>query len=91
MVNLNRGYRTITKRPFDLQQFNSDRDEALLSLDKEKIQTFQKKYNIGFQPSSERVFWAAVHKAILVLNAATEEQKMRSKKWLKSHGFSPHF
>ena len=23
MVNLNRGYRTITKRPFDLQQFNS--------------------------------------------------------------------
>lgn len=42
MVNLNRGYRTITKRPFDLQQFNSDRDEALLSLDKEKIQTFQK-------------------------------------------------
>ena len=55
----------MAKRTFDLEQFNSDRDEALLSLDKEKIQTFQKKYNIGFQPSSERVFWAAVHKAIL--------------------------
>lgn len=37
----------MTKRPFDLRQFNSDRDEALLSLDKEKIQAFQKKYTLG--------------------------------------------
>lgn len=81
----------MTKRPFDLQQFNSDRDEALLSLDKEKIQAFQKKYNIGFRPSNERVFWAGVHKSILVLNAATEEQKMRSSEWLKTNGFSVQF
>lgn len=80
----------MTKPAFDLEQFNSDRDEALLSLDKEKIQAFQKKYNIGFQPSNERVFWAAVHKAILTLNAATKEQKMQSSEWLKTNGFSLH-
>lgn len=76
--------------PFDLEQFNSDRDEALLSLDKQNILAFQRKYNIGFKPSNEQVFWAAVHKAILTLNAATKEQKMQSSEWLKTNGFSLH-
>lgn len=69
--------------------FVKERDEALLSLDKEKIEAFFRK-NTGCEvPANDLVFWAGVHKAILYLNSATFEQKMRSCDWLIEHGFSP--
>ncbi len=72
---------------FDMKKFVKERDEALISLDKKKIMKFMKKYGVSFRPSNERVFWAAIHKAICNINYATEEQKARSAAWLLRNGF----
>lgn len=73
----------------NIEQFVKERDDALLSLDKGKIEKYMRKYHVRFEPSCEIVFWAAVHKAIIELNSATEEQKMNSAKWLIQHKFYP--
>lgn len=72
---------------FDLKQFVKERNEALLSLDKDKIVAYMKKYDVKVPP--DRVFWASVHKAILGINV-TMEQKENSKIWLIEHGFKPY-
>ncbi len=72
-----------------IRKFVKERDAALLSLDKEKIQRFCKKHGTPI-PQDEKVFWAGVHKAILHMNAATEEQKLDSTLWLLENGFYPH-
>lgn len=65
-----------------------ERDEALLSLDKDKIIKYSIKHGVTL-PSNDIVFWAGVHKGILSLNSATDEQKSNSLKWLIENGFSP--
>ncbi len=72
----------------NLQDFVRERDAALLSLDKKKIIKYLRKYGVYTLPSNEKVFWAAVHKAIFNMESATEEQKARSEMWLAEHGFS---
>lgn len=72
--------------------FIEDRNKALLSLDKEKILEYGKKYNVKF-PSDEKIFWAGVHKAICSLyiipqNKIPKEQYKKSKEWLRQNGFS---
>lgn len=71
----------------ELKQFVKERDESLLSLDKDKIQSFMRKYSVPF-PKNELVFWAGVHKAIIHINSASTEQKFASIVWLENHGFS---
>lgn len=44
-------------------QFVRERNEALLSLDRDKIVAYCNKYGIMI-PASEEVFWLGVHKAI---------------------------
>lgn len=75
----------------NIEKFLNERDEALLSLDKEKILKYMRKYQGNYSPSSETVFWASVHKCILAISSATQEQKERSKQWLIEHGFRPGF
>ncbi len=72
----------------NMQQFVKERDDALRSLDKRKIQKYMKKYRVNFCPRNETVFWAAVHKAIICINSATAGEKERSARWLIEHGFS---
>lgn len=72
---------------YALKRFTKDRNKALLSLDKAKILAFMRKYQIP-EPSSNIVFWAGVHKGIVNMKAATEEQRQRSYAWLIEHGFS---
>lgn len=71
-----------------LKRFVKERDEALLSLDEQKIRAFSKKYEIQM-PENETVFWAGVHKAITALKSAPIEQKTASIIWLAEHGFGP--
>ena len=71
-----------------VSNFVKERDEAMLSLNKEKIVAYCKKYGVPI-PKNETVFWAGVHKTILYLNAATKEQKEKSAAWLVEHGFKP--
>ena len=71
-----------------IKRYVKERDEAFLSLDKEKIRAFCKKYVIVL-PQNELAFWAGVHKVIVNINSATFEQKKKSYEWLIEHGFSP--
>lgn len=70
------------------KKFIRDRDKALLSLDKEKIIAYCKKYGIPI-PEKEIVFWAGVHKGIVSMKSSTAEQKCNSAMWLVEHGFKP--
>lgn len=73
----------------DMSEYAKERDEALLALNEKKIRKFFMKYGIR-TTDNKRVFWASVHKIILYLDSATEEQKTRSKQWLIDNGFKPY-
>jgi hypothetical protein len=65
-----------------------ERNEALFSLDRAKIERYARKYGLKL-PSSDEVFWLAVHKAICNIPSAPRELKRKSKKYLREHGSSP--
>ena len=68
--------------------FIKERDEALLSLDRSKIEVYLRKYQIPI-PQDDEVFWRGVHKAICAINSAPESAKKASEAWLREHGSSP--
>jgi len=43
----------------------------------------------GFHPSSDEVFWRAVHKARTALPSVSLKLRQESKKWLLAHGSEP--
>ena len=47
-----------------LQRRVQERNEALFSLDKNKIIAYLRKYNLPTEASSDTVFWAGIYKAI---------------------------
>lgn len=74
-----------------MNDFIKERNEALLSLNKEKIIKYMNKYNIKI-PKNEKIFWAGVHKSICNLFLAPEnnislEQYEKSYKWLEENGY----
>lgn len=72
-----------------IKVFVAERDFALLSLDKERILNYMKKYNISQDDDiTEEEFWAGVHYSILALRSANEKQKARSRTWLLLHNYS---
>lgn len=74
----------------DLNNFVKERNEALLSLDRDKILAYMKKYQVSTPTDDNEVFWASIHKAILVISAP-EDKKEQSRKWLREHGFKESF
>jgi hypothetical protein len=74
-----------------IKNFVKQRNKALLSLDEKTILKFMRKYKINtpLNDSNKLVFWAGVHKAILNIESATEEQKIDSRLWLSENGFDP--
>ena len=70
----------------DMQAFVKERDEALLSLDKNKILEYCKKYSVPI-PDDEEVFWAGIHKARIHTNSIPLDAKLDSCMWLGEHGF----
>ena len=73
-----------------LGQFLKDRDEALLSLDEQKIRDYMDKYNIQIEWSGiPEVFWRAVHKSRTAAKSLPMEARSLSKKWLIEHGSKP--
>lgn len=76
-----------------MNDFVKERNEALLSLEKEKIIKYMDKYNIKY-PEDEETFWAGVHKSICNLflvprNEISLEQFNKSYNWLEKNGYSP--
>lgn len=71
-----------------VNRYVKERNEAFLSLDKNKIMMFCRRWHICL-PTDETVFWCGVHKVVANTASATEDQKERSIAWLTEHGFSP--
>lgn len=67
-----------------------ERDEALLSLDKDKILAYMHHWDIT-PPKNELVFWGGIHKARLASTGIPPEEKEKSRVWLKAHGFRDEF
>lgn len=71
-----------------LKEFVKERNEALFSLDEQKIKKVMSKYGVEI-PSDQEVFWLAVHKAICSTRDAPEDLKAQSAAWLYEHGSTP--
>lgn len=70
-----------------IAQFNQERDEALLSMDEQKVRDMVKKWNGTVMPSHPLAFWGGVHKCITGNNSLPIEFRRKSKAWLDDHGF----
>ena len=69
--------------------FVKERNEALFSLDRKKIEAYCAKYGDGESANvPDVVFWAGVYKAICEIKDAPEEKVQIARTWLKAHGFS---
>ena len=71
---------------FDIRQFVKERDEALLSMDREKMLAYCRKYGISIAPD-EKVFLAGMHQARLGVLDIPEEEQVKSVIWLMQNGF----
>lgn len=78
----------------NIEEFIKDRDDALLSLDRDKIEAYMEKYGVpsrasfGLNPQDDIQFWAAVHKARTAITNFPSEEKKKSIDWLKARGFT---
>ena len=69
-----------------IKKFLKERNEALLSLDKNKITKTFIKYGVEI-PEDEQIFWAGVHKARMEIILFPEYVKKISLDWLIRNGF----
>ena len=68
--------------------FVKERNDALFSLDRKKIEAYCAKY--GDNDSADVpdvIFWAGVYKAICAIKNAPEDKVQIAQTWLKAHGF----
>lgn len=70
-----------------LADFKRERNEALLSLDEQKLRAFHRKWNESELPDNPLVFWGAMHKAITGCLDLPIEFRRKSKAWLDERGF----
>ena len=69
--------------------FVTERNDALFSLDRKKIEAYCAKH--GDNDSADMpdvVFWAGVYKAICAIKNAPEDKVRIARTWLKANGFS---
>lgn len=77
------------KRSSFIAEMVKERDAALLSLDKERILAFYRKYN-GEVPATlqnDSMFWISTHKAITADLNLPIEFRRKSKAWLAERGY----
>ena len=70
-----------------LQRFVQERNEALFSLDKDRLKAYMRKYNLPVEDCSDDVFWASVYKAICNIKNAPEPIAEEARTWLNERGF----
>lgn len=73
--------------PIEIQQFLTERREALLSMDKIKILAYAQKWGVKNLPQNEETFWIAIHKARTGATDLPIEERRKSKKRLTERGF----
>lgn len=76
--------------PFKYSEFVQERNAALLSLDRERILSYCRKYEVNISGDGD-VFWAAVHKARMGIRGFPEAEKQISREWLNENGFKTVF
>lgn len=70
----------------EMKQMVTERDEALLSLDMEKIKAYGTKYGARFSDDHD-TFWTSVHMARSAAKTLPMEARKISKRWLLARGF----
>ena len=72
-----------------LEAFVKERNEALFSLDRKKIEAYMIKYGeTEIAQTPDVVFWASVYKAICGVKDTPEAIVSKAKAWLHEHGMS---
>lgn len=69
-----------------VRKFVKERDEALLSLNKRKIQKFARKWGVPDVTTSDEAFWRGVHKARIECLSLPIAERQKSAKWLADRG-----
>lgn len=72
---------------FDFEEFKRERDEALLTMDIDKVLDYCIKYEIPI-PLNPAVLIAGLHKARCHATTIPEELREESRAWLEAHGMS---
>ena len=72
----------------EIKKFVDERNAALFSLDRARIEAFFEKYNFE-KPVNDTVFWALVYKCICGISSAPPDIAMKAKAWLLEHGMTP--
>jgi len=71
----------------ELKETVRERNEAFTSLDREKILAYMERNGMTM-PRGERMLWASVHMARLGIKTMSEEEKEKSRQWLRENGLS---
>jgi hypothetical protein len=72
-----------------IESFVKERNEALFSLDRRKIEAYLVKYGEGETAKApDLLFWASVYKAICGINGAPKDVLKKANTWLSRNGFS---
>lgn len=75
---------------YSMEDFNRERNEALLSLDEYNIRAMVRKFNRKEMPMEPLIFWGSVHKAITGCTSLPIEFRRASKAWLDKQGLRSH-
>mgnify|MGYP003571536955 CR=1 FL=1 len=71
------------------ERFVKERNEALFSLNRKKIETYLIKYGESEMVNApDLVFWGAVYKAICGIKGAPEDLVDKAHDWLHANGFA---
>ena len=72
-----------------IERFVKERNEALFSLDRKKIETYLIKYGeIDMANAPDLIFWGFVYKTICVIKGAPEDLVDKAHIWLSENGFA---
>ena len=72
-----------------IERFVKERNEALFSLDRKKIEAYLIKYGeTEFTDTPDLLFWAGVYKAICGIKSAPPELVDKAHGWLTENGFA---
>lgn len=72
-----------------IESFVKERNEALFSLDRKRIEAYLMKYgDADATKEPDMIFWAGVYKAICVIKGAPKDVLNKAQTWLSSNGFS---
>lgn len=72
----------------EIKKFVNERNKALFSLDRARIEAFFVKYNLE-KPVNDTVFWAVVYKCICSIKSAPPDIAAQANAWLLEHGMTP--